>query len=73
MSTYGKDANWILKYDMDTPDRAKPVLMKFKNFYDALDQMDYKNAQKILDDLREMIGEDAELTSMQVQLDMNSL
>ena len=47
--------------------------MKFKNFYDALDQMDYKNAQKILDDLREMIGEDAELTSMQVQLDMNSL
>lgn len=73
VSTYGKDANWILKYDMDTPDRAKPVLMKFKNFYDALDQMDYKNAQKILDDLREMIGEDAELTSMQVQLDMNSL
>lgn len=73
VSTYGKDANWILKYDMDTSERAKPVLMKFKDFYDALDRMDYEDAQNILDDLQEMIGEDAELTSMQVQLDINSL
>ena len=73
VSTYGKDANWILKYDMDTSERAKPVLMKFKDFYDALDRLDYEEAQKILDNLQEIIGEDPELTSMQIQLDMDSL
>lgn len=73
VSTYGRDANWILKYDMDTSERAKPVLTKFEKFYDALDQRDYDGAQDILDDLEEMIGEDSELASMQVQLDMDSL
>ena len=71
--TYGRDSNWILKYDMDTLERAQPVLMKFKVFYDALDRLDYEEAQKVLNDLQEMIGEDPELTSMQIQLDMDSL
>lgn len=73
VSTYGKDSNWILKYDMNTPERSKPILKKFKDFYDALDKADYDSAQNILDDLQEMIGEDPELTSMQIQLDMDSL
>ena len=73
ISTYGKDSNWILKYDMDTLERSEPVLMKFKDFYDALDRLDYKEAQKVLDELQEVIGEDPELTSMQIQLDMDSL
>lgn len=71
VSTYGKDSNWILKYDMDTPERALPVLDKFKEFYEALDQNNYDYAQKILNDLQKMIGEDPALTSMQIQLDMD--
>lgn len=71
--TYGRDSNWILKYDMDTLERAKPVLMKFKDFYDALDRSNYEEAQKVLDDLQQVIGEDPELTSMQIQLDLDSL
>ena len=58
---------------MDTLERSEPVLMKFKDFYDALDRLDYKEAQKVLDELQEVIGEDPELTSMQIQLDMDSL
>ena len=73
VSTYGKDANSILKYGMDTSERTEPVLKKFKDFYNALDQSDYECAQSILDDLQKMIGEDSELVSMQVQLDMDSL
>lgn len=72
VSTYGKDANWILKNDMDTLERAKPILEKFKNFYEALDKQDYDSAQAIIDELQKIIGNDPELTSMQVQLDMDS-
>lgn len=72
VSTYGKDANWILKYDMETLERAKPILEKFKSFYEALDKQDYDSAQAIIDELQKIIGNDPELTSMQVQLDMDS-
>lgn len=73
VSTYGKDANSILKYGMDTTERTEPVMKKFEEFYNALERSDYEYAQNILDDLRKMIGEDSELVSMQVQLDMDSL
>lgn len=73
VSTYGKDSNSILKYDMDTSDRTQSVLEKFKAFNNALDSENFNSAQAILDELQEMIREnDPELTSMQVRLDMDS-
>lgn len=73
ISTYGKDCNWILKYYMDTSERATDILEKFREFYDALEQCNYSLAQNILDTLYEIIGEDSTLTSMQIQLDMEMI
>ena len=73
VSTYGKDANWILKYNMGTDERAKPVLSKFQEFYSAIDRSEYNIAEKILGDLHKMIGEDPEISNMQIQLDMEQL
>ena len=73
VSTYGKDANWILKVDMETDERTQAVLAQFEAFYEAVDRMDYARAQSILDDLQALIGQDPELTAMQVQLEMEQM
>lgn len=73
VSTYGKDSNAILKAEMDTTVRTQPILDKFQEFYSTLDAQKYTQAQKILDDLSALVGEDSDITGMQIQLDMDQI
>ncbi len=70
---YGKDIRSLVQQIMGVSGRPPEVEKKFKKFYKKLDQENYECAQQTLYDLQEMIGEDSELVSMQVQLDMESL
>lgn len=69
---YGRDIRSLVEQVMGVSGRPPEVTEQFRQFYDALDQVNYERAQEIIDELRKAIGEDSELTSMQVQLDMDS-
>ena len=69
---YGKDIRSVEQEIMGVCGRLPEVEGKFREFYEALDRKDYESAQNVIDGLQDMIGEDSELTSMQVQLDMDS-
>ena len=58
---------------MDTTVRTQPILDKFQEFYSTLDAQKYTQAQKILDDLSALVGEDSDITGMQIQLDMGQI
>ncbi len=73
VSTYGRDPNTILRNEMETNIRPQPVLDKFRQFYDALDAKEYHAAQGILNELNAQIGEDSDITGMQIQLDMDQI
>ena len=73
VDTFGKDSNAILKYDMNTSVRSQPILDAFQQFYNAMDARRYEEAQRIINDLYALIGEDTEITGMQIQLDMEQL
>ena len=69
--TYGKDANGVLTAIMDTHERPAPVKEKFADFYDALTLEKYSLAHKILNELKDEIGEnDPEIVSCEVKLDL---
>lgn len=71
--TYGKDANGILRSIMHVQERPQLIMEKFNEFYSALDKEDYAKAEDILKYLEKSIGEDPELASMRVQLDLEQL
>ena len=48
-------------------------MMRFQKFYKALDEKDYEKAEKILKALESDLGDDPELVSMRVQLDLDQL
>lgn len=68
--TYGRDANGILRSIMHVNERPQEVMEKFDEFYHAVDRKDYVKAEEILYVLEDRIGEDPELVSMHVQLDL---
>lgn len=68
---YGKDANGILRSVMDTTERPRAVMDLFAAFYAALDEQRYEDANRILSELENQIGDyDPELVSCRVQLDL---
>ena len=71
--TYGKDANGVLRTIMQVQERPESVMMRFQKFYKALDEKDYEKAEKILKALESDLGDDPELVSMRVQLDLDQL
>ncbi len=73
VSTYGKDPNAILKNEMGTNVRPQLVLDKFQQFYVALEAKAYNEAQEILNELNALLGEDPDVTGMQIQLDMDQI
>ena len=73
VSTYGKDPNAILKNEMGTNVRPQLVLDKFQQFYGALEAKAYNEAQEILNELNALLGEDPDVTGMQIQLDMDQI
>lgn len=71
--TYGKDANGILRSIMRVKERPQAIMKEFDAFYQAIDNKDYQKAEKILKQLENAVGEDPELVSMGVQLDLEQL
>jgi len=73
VETYGKDANGILRSVMHVKERPQIIMERFNEFYSAIDTEDYAKAGDILNCLENDIGEDPELVSMRVQLDLEQL
>lgn len=71
--TYGKDANGILRTVMGVKERPEEIMQKFGDFYNRIDSKNYDEAERILDDLEETLGDDPELASMRIQLDFEQL
>ena len=46
---------------------------RFDEFYSAIDAKDYAKAEDVLNSLEKDVGEDPELVSMRVQLDLEQL
>ena len=66
---YGKDANAILNSIMRADERPKVIKEKFKDFYQSMTEGNYTCADRVLDEIKEMIGEnDPELNAAQVSL-----
>lgn len=55
---YGSDAGRVLISIMNAPERPVEIQTKFDMFYNLLDSGDYDAAQKAIDDLAKLIGND---------------
>lgn len=72
--TYGKDVNTITREVMDVAQRPVSIMSRFNQFYQMMDKQDYGKAEGILDDLESEIGgDDAELVSCRVRLELEQL
>ncbi len=71
---YGRDSNSILRELMEVTERPRAVVEQFRSFYGLVDAGEYDRAEKVLDELRDLLGEtDAELTACAVQLDLERM
>jgi predicted ATP-binding protein involved in virulence len=71
---YGKDSNGVLKNNMDTPIRSEAIQSKFDNFYKLLDEEKFENAEKILEDINNLVADnDPELASCWIKLKMEQM
>lgn len=71
IETYGKDANSVLTAIMDSDERPAPVKERFNEFYNALAADDIDTARKILNELKDELGDDyPDITSCEVKLDL---
>ncbi len=67
---YGKDVNSVLYEVMKTSDRPDEINGMFKKFEDHMDKGDYISAEKTLNELRKLVGEnDSGVISATVALD----
>jgi predicted ATP-binding protein involved in virulence len=74
VKTYGRDVNSILREVMQTEIRPADTSSKLSAFADAISNNDLDLAEKILNELREQLGEnDAEVVSAQVTLDLEKI
>ena len=55
--TYGKDANSVLLEVMGTSERPDEITQLFDDFHHFMDEENYQKAQEILNQLRELLGD----------------
>lgn len=68
---YGSDAGRVLTSIMGAPERQQDVQYLFDEFYRVLDEGDFKEAQRLLDELAERIGtDDTEFVGAQTSLSL---
>lgn len=72
-STFGWDSSSILRSKMNTSERNDDTLLKFKLFYDALDEERYAEAEAVLESLEAEISDDSEVVAMRIQFDLEQL
>ena len=58
---------------MRVTERPDDIMKQFEMFYRAIDKHDYTQADKLLNDLEELIGDDPELAAMRIQLDLEQI
>ena len=74
MPTYGKDANSILKTVMDVPERPDYVAEKLTAFYECLSKSDLKQARKMIDEIKNVLGEDdPEVVGAETSFDLEAM
>ena len=57
-NTYGKNIDSILKEIMKTDAQADDVVLLLKNFYQAIEEQKLDQAKSLLDQLKDIVGED---------------
>ncbi len=73
-NTYGRDVNSVLREVMHTEIRPSEISGKLKAFSDAVSDSDLDSADKILKELRRVLGDnDSEVVSAQVTLDLERI
>lgn len=68
-----RDANGILRAIMRVKERPNDIMEQFDAFYHAIDLHDYMQADEILSNLEELLGDDPELAAMRVQLELEQI
>lgn len=72
-NSYGKDSNSILSEIMDVAPRPDDIQKRLNEFYQYLDEEKFEQAEKLLDDLVEYVGEDnSDVISARVALDFET-
>ena len=72
--TYGRDANSILREVMQVEERPKVVQQKLLEFYDAIDKENIAEAEKTLNEIEKLIGDnDPEVNAAKVKLDLKKM
>lgn len=67
--SFGMDTNWIMRNLMDVSDRPVATETRLEEIRDLIDDGDYDAATQKLNQLREDIGNDEELVSLQAHVD----
>ncbi len=70
VETLGRDANSVLRAVMNVRERPEAIVKQFDDFYHAMDHGDYHKAETLLQALESVYSDDAEVTSMRIQLDL---
>ena len=74
VNTKGRDVNSILREIMHTAIRPSDVTEKLNAFSKTIEDEDLDTAQKILDELRNQLGDnDSEVVGAQVTLDLEKI
>jgi predicted ATP-binding protein involved in virulence len=72
--TYGKDANTILREVMEVSARPEEIEKMFESFYHLLDKKEWKQAENILEQLEDKIGDnDVDITSCRIRLELEQM
>lgn len=68
--TFGRDTNGILRSVMGVSERQPKTMGQFSCFYNAIDENDLENAEKVLVELEKLYPDDPEVVAMRVQFDL---
>lgn len=72
--TYGRDANSILREVMKVSERPADVKQRFDLFYACMDENNYKEAEKVLAEIEEIVGTtDPDTAAARTSLDLEIL
>ena len=72
--TYGRDANSILREVMKVSERPADVKQRLDLFYAYMDENNYKNADRILKEIEDIVGTtDPDIAAARTSLDLEIL
>ena len=66
--SFGKDSNWVLECIMRAEGRDPGTATKIKEMLTALDQGRFDDAKRVMEELRDLIGEDPDVAAVDAYL-----